>query len=595
MKKIDRQLLATIAKEWKWIFGYIKRYRLTILLYILFGIVAVCMSAGSAVSSKFLVDAVMNRDRTVLFRSAVAVISLSVAQVLFQAMSSRVTAVISTRVGNELRNEIYGRVISARWEQIGVYHSGELLNRIEGDVSAVASGVIHFIPSVFSKSLLFILLLCVVLYYDAVMAVLALLSSPFFALSSRFLVRSIRKYNNEVRNVNGEVLSFSQESLRNVQIIKSFDLVSQYIKRFCAVTEKYRTVKLRYEKFSILMTMVFSLLGIVVGYACYGWGAYRLWQGAITVGTMTLFLQISGALNSTFSSLASLAPGAVSIATSAGRIMELTRLDTENDADREKALRLLAAADGGFRLRAEDLTFSYADSDKNVLEHVDFTFRPGERIAVIGESGNAKTTLLRLFLGLLRPVGGKIVFEAGGEELSISDSTRRFFSYVPQEDHLFSGTIADNLRAVAPEAKEEDLMRVLRIACMDRFISEEPEGLERRIGENGDNLSQGQLQRISIARALLRDAPVMLLDEATSALDADTERRVLEGVLRQDDDRLFIITTHRKSVLDYCTAVCRIGSDGRLVFERPAAAADGENGGSDETEGMGGASAIHAK
>ena len=569
-RRFDLRLLRTILGEWKWIFGYIKRYRLTILLYILFGLIATLMSVGGTVASKYLVDAVMDRDRTVLLRSAAAAISLLAAQVVFHAMSSRVTAVISTRVGNELRNEIYARVVRARWEQIGVYHSGELLNRIEGDVSAVASGVIHFIPNVFSKSLLFVLLLGVVLYYDAVMAVLALLSSPFFALSSRFLVRTIRKYNTEVRVVNGEVLSFSQESLRNVQIIKAFDLVEQYIERFRAVTEKYRSVKLRYEKFSILMTMVFSLLGIVVGYACYGWAAYRLWQGLITVGTMTLFLQVSGSLNSTFSALASLAPGAVSIATSAGRIMELTRFETESDVDRARAESVLAAADHGVTLCVEDLTFRYADGDKNVLENVRFTARPGDRIAIVGSSGNAKTTFLKLLLGLLRPVGGKAYICAGGKTVPISDSTRRFFAYVPQEDHLFSGTVAENLRAVAPTATDGDLYSALRLTCMEEFILAQPEKLERRIGENGGTLSQGQLQRLSIARALLRNAPILLLDEATSALDAETERSVLERILLEKDDRIIIVTTHRKSVLQYCDAVWRVNADGSLLPENDA-------------------------
>lgn len=563
--KLDKKLLRTIFGEWKWIFGYIKRYKLTILLYILFGLVATAMSVGGAVASKFLIDAVMTKNRVVLFRSAFAAIGLLVAQVLFQALSSRITALISTRVGNELRNEIYARVIRAEWEKIGVFHSGELLNRIEGDVSAVAAGVIHFIPNVFSKLLLFILLFCVVLYYDTVMAVLALLSSPFFVFSSRFLVRTVRKYNNEVRNVNGEVLSFSEESLRNVQIIKAFDLISQYISRFRAVTDKYRTVKLRYEKFNILITMVLSLLGIVVSYACYGWAVYRLWQGLITVGTMTLFLQVSGSLTSAFSSLASLAPSAVSIATSAGRIMEITRFPTEDDADREQADRLLKAAAQGVSVVAEDLTFAYAGTDKNVLSGVSLTVAPGEKLAVVGRSGDAKSTFLKLLLGLMKPSGGRLYLRIGEETLPISDSTRRFFSYVPQEGNVFSGTIADNLRTVAPHATDEALFRALETACLDDFVRAQPEGLDFRIAENGDNLSSGQLQRLSIARALLRDAPIMLLDEATSALDSQTERRVLEQLLRDTGDRIFIITTHRTSVLEYCTDIRRITGDGQMV------------------------------
>ena len=272
-RRIDRNLVHTLIHEWKWIFGYIREYKFTIFVYIIFGILASVLSVGGTVASKFLIDAVITKERSVLARSATAVAALMIAQILFQALSSRIMAVLSTRVGNELRNEIFSRVVRAEWEKIGTFHSGELLNRLEGDVASIASGVINFIPSAFSKSLMFILSFAVVLYYDRVMAMLALLSAPFFVLSSRFLVKTIRKFNKESREMNGKVLSFSEETMRNLQIIKAFDLISQYIGMFRELTEKYRTVKLKFEKFNILMTMVLSFLGMLVSYACYGWAA----------------------------------------------------------------------------------------------------------------------------------------------------------------------------------------------------------------------------------------------------------------------------------------------------------------------------------
>ena len=564
-KRIDKNLLRTLLREWKWIAGYVVRYRVTILVYIILGILASVISVGGAVASKFLIDAVMTKDRTVLFRAAAVVIALMVAQILFQAISSRITAVLSTRVNVELRNEMFSHVTRAEWEKIGAFHSGELLNRLEGDVSTVASGVINFIPSAFSKALTFVLSFAVVLHYDRVMAVLALLGAPFFVLSSRFLVKTIRRFNKETREMNGKVLSFSEEALQNLQIIKSFDLISHYIGLFRELTEKYRTVRLKYEKFNILMTMVLSFLGMLVAYACYGWAVYRLWQGLITVGTMTLFLQISGSLTSSFSSLASLAPQLVSIATGAGRVMEITGFSSEKDADRERSRAMLAAAGDGVTIRAKDLTFSYADANTNVLQDVTVTVRPGERLAVVGGSGNGKTTFLRLLLGLLRPTAGSLTLEAGGETLTVSDSTRRFFSFVPQESSLFSGTVAQNLRLVAPDASDEELMRALRLACMEEFIESQPEKLQYQVGENGANLSRGQLQRILIARAVLRDAPVLLLDEATSALDVRTEAQVLSNIMREDPGKTVILTTHRKNVLDYCTRVCMMTEEGRLV------------------------------
>ena len=564
-KRINKKLLGTIVREWRWIFGYIRQYKPIICIYILFGIVASVFSVGGTVASKFLIDAVITKDRAVLFRSAAAVIGLMVAQILFQALSARVTAVLSTRVGTELKNDIFSRLVRADWEKIGAFHSGELLNRLEGDVAAVASGVTNFIPSAFSKALMFILSFAVVLHYDSVMAFLALLSAPFFVLSSRFLVKTIRKFNQQTREMNGKVLSFSEEALRNLQTVKAFDLISHYIGLFRKLTETYREVRLKYEKFNILMTMVLSLLGVVVSYACYGWAVYRLWQGLITVGTMTLFLQISGTLTSSFSSLASLAPSTVSIATSAGRIMELTAFESEKDADREKAQALLTHACSGVSVEAKDLVFAYADADRNVLQDVSVSVNPGERLAIIGRSGNGKTTFLKLLLGLLQPSGGSITLHTDGGSIRISDSTRRFFSYVPQESSLFTGTAADNLRLAAPDATDDELLHALDLACLGDFIREQPEGLGFVIGENGDNLSRGQQQRFLIARAILRNAPIMLLDEATSALDTQTEAQVLANIIREDPHKTVILTTHRKSVLAHCNRICKVTAEGRLI------------------------------
>ena len=563
--RIDKNLLSAMLREWEWIFSYIKRYKGTIVLYILFGMIAAVMSVGSTVASKFLIDAVISKDRTVLMRSAAVAIALLILQVLFQAVTSRITSVLSTRIDNELRNDIFAHVVRARWEKIGTFHSGELLNRLEGDVSTVASGVINFIPSAFSKSVTFLLSFAVVLHYDSVMAFLALLSAPFFVLSSRFLVKTIRAFNKEARDMNGKVLSFSEECLRNLQIIKAFDLIKEYTNLFKELTEKYREVRLKYEKFNIIMTMVLSLLGIVVSYACYGWAVYRLWQGIITVGTMTLFLQISGTLTSSFSSLASLAPSMVSISTSAGRIMEITRFETETDENRDRAQALLENAVNGVTLEIKNMSFAYADAGENVLNDVSVTVRPGERVAVIGRSGNGKTTLLKILLGLVSPGEGSVQLAVNGERITISDSTRRFFSYVPQESAVFSGTVADNLRMAAPDASDETLIQALRLACMDEFISSQPEKLNFRLEENGDNLSHGQLQRLLIARAVLRDAPIVLFDEATSALDAQTEAQVLSNLMREDPHRIFILTTHRKSVLEHCTQIYTVTETGRLL------------------------------
>lgn len=560
------ELLKNMFFEWKWLFGFIARYKWTLLLYIVLGVVSTAMSLGISVSTKYLIDAVISRDSGVLFGAVAFLISFAVFQILFQALSSWVTAVVSSKAHNEIRIEIYSHVLKSSVADIGKFHSGDLLNRLESDVSTISSAVINFIPSVFTRGLQFFGSLLLVLYYDKTMAFLALMSAPLMFLSSRVLVKTIRKYNKATRELNGKILAYSEESVQNLQLIKAFDLTRDYISNFKQVLENYRGIKLSSDKFSIFMTMVLSFAGLVVSYACYGWGVYRLWQGVITYGTMTLFLQISGSLTSSFSSLAALAPSSISIATAAGRVMEITDFDEEADKDKEKALRVLEKCKkDSFELVLENVSFVYESKEKPVLQNVDLTIRSGDTVGFVGPSGEGKTTLFKLILGIIQPTQGRIYIKsADGEEIDISDSTRRFCSYVPQHITAFSGSVRENLTIVKGSAKDGELEDVLKKAELYKYVSELSQGIDTPVREQGANMSQGQLQRLAIARALLRDACILLMDEATSALDKETEAKVLENIMRNKDSGIKMITTHRESMLAYCDKVYRISSDGEI-------------------------------
>lgn len=566
-KRDFSKLLKNMTAEWKWILKYVRLYKLNILLYIVLGLTATVMSLGTSVATKRLIDAVVSHADDTIVGVACLVVGLAVFQQVFQALASWVTAFVSTKTNNEIRQEIFSNVIVSDWEDIAHFHSGDLLNRLEGDANSVSTGIITFIPNVITRSVQFFGSLAIVLYYDKTMAVLALMSAPILFISSRFLIKTMRKYNMKSRELNGKVLSFSEESMQNIQVIKAFDLTKQYISNFRVVLEEYRAVRLSYEKFSVLLSMCLALLGLLVSYACYGWGVYRLWQGAISYGTMTLFLTLSGTLSNSFGSLASLAPTAVSIATAAGRIMEITSYNKEQDEDMEKAIRLLKdSKDSGVSVNFENVTFMFRDAQTPTLNNISFTVSPGETIALIGPSGEGKTTVLRHVLGLLKPQSGRMYLKAGsGEEIEITDSTRRFCSYVPQGMNIFSGTIADNLRMVKVDASDDELINVLKTADLWEFVSKLPEGINTVIGEHGANLSQGQAQRIAIARALLTDSMILLLDEATSALDIETEKRVLENIMVSDPKRVCIITTHRESMLKYCNRIYKVLSDGTMT------------------------------
>lgn len=561
-----RSLLRNMAREWKWIFSYVRNYKFALVLYTLLGLVATGMSLGVSVVAKYLIDAVVNKSNDTIFVFAAVAIGFTVFQHAFQSLTSYVTAFVSSRISNEIREDIYSHIISAQWEEISNFHSGDILNRLESDVLTVSNAVISFIPSVVTRSVQFLGALAIVLYYDKTMAMIALMSAPLLFLSSKFLVRTIRKYSQLSREINGKILSYSEESVQNLLTIKAFDLTKEYISNFKKVLEDYRVTKLAYDKFSIIMTLCLSLVGIVVSYGCYGWGVYRLWQGAISFGTMTLFIQLSGQLTSSFSSLASLVPSAVSTATSAGRVMELTKLAKERDKDHEKAISFYEKSkEKGISIVFDDVSFKYKNGESIVIENASLKINPGETVALVGPSGEGKTTILKLLLGIMPATTGEIYLEAeDGERITVSDSTRRFCSYVPQGINIFSGTIRENLTAVKKDATDEELYSVTSLAALDKLISSLPDGLDTHINEQGGNFSQGQLQRFAIARALLKDSMILLMDETTSALDPETEKKVLENIMVQNPAEICVITTHRESMLKYCDRVFRVEQNGGI-------------------------------
>lgn len=559
-------LLRSVSTEWKWLLRYVSVYRLQMVLYVVLGVISIGMGLASSVASKYLIDSVVSHNTDTIFSSAAFAVIFALLQVITGSVISRIASVVGTKISNNIRQNVYEHIVYSHWKDISKYHSGELLNRIEGDVSALAGSVVSFIPGVFTKLAQFTGCLAVVLYYDPVMAIFAFLSSPFLLITSRFTAKMMRKYNEQSREMNGKILSFYSESIQNIQTIKAFGMTRRYVEQLKVNLDLYRKLRLDHGKFTIIMTLCMSVIGLAVTYLCYGWGVWQLWQGAITYGTMTLFLQLSGQLTSSFSALVKLVPEAISIATASGRIMELAELPLEEDADREKAEAISDAANqNGLSVKCDNLTYTYSDGVAPVVKDISFYAEPGETIALVGPSGEGKTTILRLILGLVKPDSGEMTMNTGdGRSIGISDSTRRFCAYVPQDNAVFSGCIADNLRIVKPEATDEEIIEALKTADAWSFVGKLSDGINTVIGERGVNFSEGQIQRISIARALLRDAPVLVMDEATSALDAQTEATVLSNIMKTNPNRTCVITTHRPSMLKYCCRVYRINEQGTL-------------------------------
>lgn len=561
IKKIKDGMLQEMYEETKWMYTYAKKYKFQIVFYICLGIMTTLMGLASSVGSKYLIDAVTGQDTGNIALIAIFIVSMGLFSIGINAVTTMISARINIKVNNEIQAEVYDKILVADWISMKEFHSGDLLNRLNGDVNTVASSILSWIPSLITRGVQFLGILAIILYYDPTMAVIALGSAPVMVIVSKTLMKKMRDYNKRMREVSSEVMSFNEESFQNIQSVKAFDLVEFFSNRLRNVQQNYKDVYLDYNKFSVYTSSFMSVVGMFVAYACFGWGVYRLWTGHITFGTMTLFVQLSSQLSSSFKSLVSLVPSAISATTSAGRIMEFFKIKNETKLDDEKVRLIQNNTQGkGLSVELQDVNFSY-NSTKTVFKNANIVANPGEIVALVGPSGEGKTTMVRLLLGLINAKSGSaIIKDINGISCKISSATRRFFAYVPQGNTIFSGTIADNMRMVKPDASDDEIIEALKTACAYDFVKKLPQGINSKVGERGGGFSEGQAQRISIARALLRKSPILLLDEATSALDVFTERQVLRNIMNSGYARTCIVTTHRPSVLTMCDRVYRIDS-----------------------------------
>lgn len=561
IRKIKEGMLQEMYEETKWMYTYAKKYKFQIVFYIFLGVLTTVMGLASSVGSKYLIDAVTGQDSGNIALIALFIVAMGLFSIGINAITTMISARINIKVNNEIQAEVFDKILVADWISMKEFHSGDLLNRLNGDVNTVASSILSWIPSLITRSAQFFGILAIILYYDPTMAVIALGSAPVMLIVSKTLMKKMRDYNKRMRQVSSDVMSFNEESFQNIQSIKAFDLVGLFSKRLRDVQQNYKDVFLDYNKFSVYTSSFMSVVGMFVAYACFGWGVYRLWTGHITFGTMTLFVQLSGQLSSSFKSIVSLVPSAISATTSAGRIMEFFKIKDESELEDDKAKLIQNNTQGkGLSVVLDDVEFSY-NENKTVFKHADIVANPGEIVALVGPSGEGKTTMIRLLLGLINTKSGNAsIKDINGVSCKISSATRRFFAYVPQGNTIFSGTIAENMRMVKQDATDAEIVEALKAACAYDFVNKLPDGINSKVGERGSGFSEGQAQRLSIARALLRKSPILLLDEATSALDVFTERQVLRNIMNMGYARTCIVTTHRPSVLTMCDKVYKIDS-----------------------------------
>ena len=566
MQKLHDSLRDGTFKEfvddWKWIFSYSKKYRWIVVFYAITGILGSTMSIGTAYIGRIMINIIVEKQQDKLWILIAAMIGSLILSLVLSSVNSYISARISIYVNNDIQADIFERIMDARWKELSSYPSGDLLNRFNGDVGTIASNAIGWIPNLLVNIYSFIVTFIVLWRMDIGMAIIAFISAPFLLGLSRFILRKMKEYRKRVLELNSKMMSFEVETFYNFEMIKSFGIFVYYSRKLKGWQQKYKEFNLDYNKFQIKSNILLTLVSTIVSSTAFAYCLYRLWTGQILYGDMTFFLQQRSALSSRFNSLVGTIPGMINSAVSAHRVRELLDLPREeHDPDRVKYMEERTGK--GIKVHVNDVTFGY-DERANVYEHSDLHVSSGEIVAIMAESGGGKTTLIRLLLGMLEPNSGKVTLQSGsGEEFPVNSDLRKFFSYVPQGNTMFSGTIAENMRMVNEEATDEEVIEALKTACAWDFIKQLPEGINSTLGERGRGLSEGQAQRISIARALLRGAPILLLDEATSALDRETEEQVLHNIMSSHPDRLIILSTHRPAALRLCNRIYKI-SGGKI-------------------------------
>lgn len=546
---LKSRTLADLIRDWKWIFGFSRAQTGAIVLSTCFGLLSSALGLGGSLVSKYLVDAIGTGNSPLLSALIPVMLIIAVLNIVFHALNSQYAAKLGVNMQNLVHKTVFDRLLRAKWLELSRFSAGDLLNRFSADVNTVAGCAVSFLPGTVTQLFSLAAALGIIVYYDPMLALIGCAGMPVLFFLSRGLMRRQREHNQIARQISSELSAFESEVFQNLDTLKSFGVEDHIIRRLEEHQNRYRNAVLDFHRYSVRAHGAMSAANTTVQYLALGYCLLQLWNGKMDFGSVVLFLQLRSVLQGTFSSLANQIPRLLTGSVAAERLRVLTELPPE--APRIESAELPR----GCTLRVQGVTLGY--SDGRVLHDVSFHAGPGEIIALTGPSGQGKTTLLRLLLGHLPPEKGQAYLQAAdGTKIPIGPATRHAFSCVPQGKSLLAGSVEDNLRLAAPDASEEDMIRALRLACAWDFVEKLPQGIRTPLGDGGKGLSQGQAQRLAIARALLRSAPFLLLDEVTSALDMETEEVVLKNL--SSLGLTCVVTTHRPSVLKMCSRVYRV-------------------------------------
>lgn len=539
----------------RWLWRAWRGNRLQAVVNATLGLLDVAVSLSSVWAVKHAIDVASHTTKGSLYWAVALMGLLILCGFAINISAVWVRNILGIKAQNRMQQRMLDRILRSEWRGKEKRHSGDVLNRLEFDVNNVVNFLTETVPNTLSVLALFIGSFCYLFSMDPWLAAIIVFMLPVFILSSKVYVGHMRKLTRQVRNSDSKVQSVLQETIQHRMLIKTLEKDEAMVDRLEGMQSELRHNVVKRTKFSVFSNLILNF-GFALGYlTAFLWSALRMSAGTLTFGGMTAFLQLVAKIQGPARNLTKLVPAFVSVFTAAERLMELE----ENPLEEQGEPIYLNKTEGGVGIKFSNVTYAYDDGKRNVIDNLTFDFKPNSCTAILGETGAGKTTIVRLILALLHPVKGNVTIYNKVEEKDISPRTRCNLVYVPQGNTLLSGSIRDNLRMGRLNATDEEMYAALDKACAG-FVKELPDGLATNCAEAGGGLSEGQAQRIAIARALLREGSVMIFDEATSALDPETERTLLKNLLGEHSHTIIFIT-HRPAVVDYCDNVLRIENE----------------------------------
>lgn len=531
----------------RYLLTQLKGYKLQATLNTIVGVLLVFLDLAFVWATKLAVDAATHQTQACTLNQALVLIGTIMLLRILTSLSSRwISAILGVKAQNRMRQHIFTKLLQGQWATLKTFHTGNLTNRLERDVNDVVSFATESIPSFITTFTQFVGAFFFLFFMDSTLAIIIVCVVPFFIISSKLYFKRMRNLTHEARNQESCIQSILQETLQHVLIVKTLQRVDFFITKLSSQQSRLHAIILKRTKLSTISSSLLNL-GFATGYfVTFAWGATNLSKGLITYGAMLAFIQLVGQIQGPVRNLSKFIPVFIASFTAAERLMELEELPQEEQCPPLKLTPPL-------QLNLTDVKFQYTHKLRLIFNHFNYKFPAGSVTAIVGETGAGKTTLIRLLLSLVTPIEGNIVItDSQGNNYPMMPHMRTNFAYVPQGNTLFSGTIRSNLLQGNPSATDEELKQALHIAAAD-FVFKKADGLDTICGETGDGLSEGQAQRIAIARALLSDGNIFIFDEATSSLDPTTEEIVLQRIITHYPHRTLIFITHRPQVLKYAT------------------------------------------